>query len=87
MRFQLGGGDDEIAVGSDWILIGATGFTAVGGAGFDTFASEPAAPGFTERTIESSFNSNADVTVDEAVLAVSLSYILRGGDPSDLPCS
>lgn len=87
VRFQLGGGDDELVVGSIWASFEPFDLTVVGGAGFDTLVKHPTAPTFTERTIDAGLvNPGADLIVNDAVAAVSLLYVFRGGDPTDLPC-
>lgn len=87
VRFQLGGGNDELVVGSAWSSFAPFNLTVVGGPGFDTLVEHPLAPIFTMRTIEAGLsNPNADSIIDDAIAAVSLAYVFRGGDPSDLPC-
>ena len=87
LRFVLGGGDDDAAIGRSWTILAPMNITFVGGAGFDALAESPSTPLVTAKSIELSTSGVfADAFIDDAGLAVSLSYVLRGGDPTDLPC-
>ncbi len=88
VRFSLGGGDDDVVIGGLVNQDSGASMQIIGGGGYEfVILSVNLAHLPTTSSVEATIStSGADSIVDDSILAIGIEYVLRGGDPLDLPC-
>ncbi len=88
VRFSMGGGDDDVVIGGLVNQDSDASMQIIGGGGYEfVILSDILAHPPKTTSVEATVSTiNADSIVDDAILAIGIEYVLRGGDPFDLPC-